>query len=369
MVEPLHLRVADLSTKDQRVRAVPSELVDVVEALEHLEQRGEEGMHLLVAHEGLERHGGVEPHLRVEERHHGVDVPVLHSGTKGVRRESGHGATVRTSQPRTRMGRRAGAVDAGMTQTDTTPSSTSPARLGIGSRLALAVLLLGVMLAGILVLGRLASSDVMAMALTSVFFVLLAAGLFVLVRRRRELLLPLGAVYVLVAGVAGVVLGLPLITDDVVNEDVVVVNQPAAPAAGATSQSDDASGGSQSREGGPSSEAGSGETTGARQVASGEFEARDHPGVGTATLVDTGDGTVLTLTEFATDNGPDLFVYLVPADAPDGSVEGSIDLGTLKGNVGDQQYDVPDEVDAGAGWRVVVWCRAFAVTFTEALLA
>ena len=222
------------------------------------------------------------------------------------------------------------------------------------------------MLAGILVLGRLASSDVMAMALTSVFFVALAGGLFVLVRRRRELLLPLGAVYVLVAGGAGVVLGLPLITDDVVDEDVVVVEQPAAPAAGGSSQSDEDA---PSSEGSESGEAGSSEATGPRQVASGEFEARDHPGEGTATLVDTGDGTVLTLTDFATDNGPDLFVYLVPADAPAGSVEGSIDLGTLKGNVGDQQYDVPDDVDAGAGWRVVVWCRAFAVTFTEALLA
>ena len=228
------------------------------------------------------------------------------------------------------------------------------------------------MLAGIIVLGRLASSDVMAMALTSVFFVALAGGLFVLVRRRRELLLPLGAVYVLVAGGAGVVLGLPLITDDVVDEDVVVVEQPAAPAAGGTSESEEAApstGAGQSSEGSESGEQGSSETTGPREVASGEFEARDHPGEGTATLVDTGDGTVLTLTDFATDNGPDLFVYLVPADAPAGSVEGSIDLGTLKGNVGDQQYDVPDDVDAGAGWRVVVWCRAFAVTFTEALLA
>jgi hypothetical protein len=250
-----------------------------------------------------------------------------------------------------------------MTDTATSASPTNRGRFGIATRLGLAALLLGVMLAGILVLGRLASSDVMAMALTSVFFVLLAAGLFVLVRRRRELLLPLGAVYVLVAGGAGVVLGLPLITDDVVDEDVVVVEQPSVPltdeASGATGDSGDSAAGG----------AGEAEAAGPRQVASGEFEARDHPGEGTATLVDTGDGTVVTLTDFATDNGPDLFVYLVPADAPAGSVEGFVDLGTLKGNVGDQQYDVPDDVDAGAGWRVLVWCRAFAVTFTEALLA
>lgn len=205
------------------------------------------------------------------------------------------------------------------------------------------------MLAGIVGLGRLATSDVMAMALTTVFFLVLAAGLFVVVRRRRELVLPLGAVYVLVAGGAGIVLGLPLITDDVVDEQVVVATEPTQDAAEATDA--------------PAEQAAP------TALASGQFEARDHPGEGTATLVDTADGAVLTLTDFATDNGPDLLVYLVPEGAPEGSVEGFVDLGVLKGNIGDQQYDVPDDVEAGSGWRVVVWCRAFAVSFTEALLA
>lgn len=222
---------------------------------------------------------------------------------------------------------------------------TETARLPVAARLGLAVALLALMLAGILVLGRLAGDDVIAMAFTSVFFVVLAVGLLLIVRRRRELILPLGAVYVLVAAAAAVVLGLPLITDDVVDEDVVVA-QPSVPAADETV-----------------------DQAGPQRVAGGEFEDRDHPGEGTATLLETADGTVLTLTDFATDNGPDLFVYLVPADAPEGSIEGFVDLGTLKGNVGDQQYDVPEDVDADAGWRVVVWCRAFAVTFTEALLA
>ncbi|MGB3687342.1 MAG: DM13 domain-containing protein, partial [Ornithinimicrobium sp.] len=66
--------------------------------------------------------------------------------------------------------------------------------------------------------------------------------------------------------------------------------------------------------------------------------------------------------------GPDLFVYLVPDTAGPGSVDGFVDVGSLKGNVGDQQYDVPDDVAVADGWRVVVWCRAFAVTFTEATL-
>lgn len=220
---------------------------------------------------------------------------------------------------------------------------TRTSRVGVAGRLALVVAVVAVMLLGIFVLGRLASSDVMAMALTTVFFAVLAGLLVLAVRGRRELWVPIGGAYLGVAAAAGVVLGLPLVTDNVVDEDVVVATVPERP---------DEPGAAAPRE-----------------VAIGEFEDRDHPGEGTATLLDTADGAVLTLTDFATDNGPDLLVYLVPPDAPQGSVQGHVDLGLLKGNVGDQQYDVPDDVDAGAGWRVVIWCRAFAVTFTEALLA
>lgn len=254
--------------------------------------------------------------------------------------------------------------------TDTAPAQ----RWSVGARLLAAVALAGLMLLGILVLGRVASSDVMAMALTSVFFVLLAAALAWLVWRRRELLVPLGATFAVVAGGAGIVLGLPLITDEVVAEDVIRVDSVGPSAVDASTGEDDASPAGGADDAATDADADSGSTgaeaAGPTEIASGAFEARDHPGEGAATLIDTGDGsTVLTLTDFATDNGPDLLVYLVPADAPPGSVEGFIDLGPLRGNIGDQQYDVPTEVDAGAGWRVVVWCRAFAVNFTEATLS
>lgn len=228
----------------------------------------------------------------------------------------------------------------------------------VAVRLAAAAGLALFMLAGILVLGRVASTDIVAMALTTVFFLVVAGGVFLVVRRSRSFLVPLGAVYLVVAGGATVVLGLPLVTDDVVDEDVVQVETSSASEPG-----DDESLDAQDSTAAQESDAGP------QAIATGGFEPRAHPGEGTATLVDTGEGTVLTLTDFATDNGPDLLVYLVPADAPADSVDGFVDLGTLKGNVGDQQYDVPADVDAGAGWRVVVWCRAFAVSFTEAALS
>ena len=46
----------------------------------------------------------------------------------------------------------------------------------------------------------------------------------------------------------------------------------------------------------------------------------------------------------------------------------AVDLGALKGNKGNQQYAIPTSTDLDQDWRVVVWCRAFTVSFTEAPL-
>jgi hypothetical protein len=217
-------------------------------------------------------------------------------------------------------------------------------------KLAAALAVVLVMVAGILGFGRLANSDLQAMAMTTVFFLAVAVGLGLIIRRRRDLAVTLVAPFVFVGGIAGVWLGLPLVTDRTVDEEVAVAtgSQP-----------------SESQDAGETSE-----PTGNTLVASGQFEAASHPGTGTASLIALEDGSgVVTLTEFETDNGPDLLVYLVPADAPAGSADGAVPLGALKGNRGDQQYDVPAGTDLDAGWRVVVWCRAFAVSFTEAALS
>ena len=100
-------------------------------------------------------------------------------------------------------------------------------------------------------------------------------------------------------------------------------------------------------------------------LATGDFRDGAHPTEGVATFLQQPDGSrVLTLTRFDTDPGPDLRVYLVPGNGS--SVKGAVDLGALKGNKGDQQYDVPRDAPEGA---VVIWCRAFSVAFGSARLA
>jgi hypothetical protein len=103
-------------------------------------------------------------------------------------------------------------------------------------------------------------------------------------------------------------------------------------------------------------------------LAKGTFQAADEGSAsGSATLIrKAAGGRVLTLTNFAVNNGPDLRVYLVPGDGRDTGRH--IDLGGLKGNKGNQGYDVPSGADTGTYRTVVIWCRAFSVAFARAPL-
>jgi hypothetical protein len=108
-------------------------------------------------------------------------------------------------------------------------------------------------------------------------------------------------------------------------------------------------------------------------LASGTFHSVVHPTNGTATIYRIEDGDlVLRFTNFKTSNGPDVHVYMVAAnDAYDNaSVEraGFIDLGTIKGNIGDQNYALGPEVDLSKYRAVSVWCKRFSVNFGTAPL-
>lgn len=106
----------------------------------------------------------------------------------------------------------------------------------------------------------------------------------------------------------------------------------------------------------------------------GRFHDGAHKTAGTATIHQLADGKrVLRLTDFETSNGPDVHVYLVAAeDANDNDTvtrAGFVELGSLKGNVGDQNYDVPTETDLSKYRAVTVWCRRFGVNFGTAPLS
>jgi Electron transfer DM13 len=106
-------------------------------------------------------------------------------------------------------------------------------------------------------------------------------------------------------------------------------------------------------------------------LASGTFHGLAHPTEGTATIYRLGDGSrVLRFTHFRTSNGPDVHVYLVAAD-DNASVQraGFIDLGSIKGNIGDQNYTLGPDVDLAKYRAVSVWCKRFSVNFGAAALA
>ena len=108
-------------------------------------------------------------------------------------------------------------------------------------------------------------------------------------------------------------------------------------------------------------------------LATGRFHSVSHETSGVATIHQLGDGKRLVrFTTFETSNGPDVRVYLVAAkDASDNETvtrAGFIDLGAMKGNKGDQNYEVPTNIDLSQYQSVTIWCRRFGVNFATAPL-
>jgi len=105
----------------------------------------------------------------------------------------------------------------------------------------------------------------------------------------------------------------------------------------------------------------------------GDFRGLAHETKGAATVHQLADGKrILRLTDFETSNGPDVHVYLVAAEMANDNATvtqaGFIDLGSLKGNKGDQNYDVPAHADLNKYKSVSIWCARFGVNFAAASL-
>ncbi|MEV0805966.1 DM13 domain-containing protein [Micromonospora sp. NPDC050200] len=116
--------------------------------------------------------------------------------------------------------------------------------------------------------------------------------------------------------------------------------------------------------------------TGPTLVSRGDFVTHEHDTSGTARIVRAADGRHrLELVGLATSNGPDLRVWLTDQPVRAGRAGWDVfddgrwvELGRLKGNRGDQAYDIPAGTDLAGLTSVSIWCKRFAVSFGAAPL-
>lgn len=173
--------------------------------------------------------------------------------------------------------------------------------------------------------------------------------------RRPAVIIPIGLV-VIVAGALAMAVFQPwkLFVNQVVDEPVPVA-APRTPGAG----------GSPAQPRGP------------RTLAAGEFIGQEHDTTGSAQILELADGSrVLRLVDLATSNGPELEVWLAAAPVR-GGTDGwfvfddgpHVSLGPLKGNVGNQNYPIPADIDIRDYSAVSIWCARFRVSFGAAELA
>jgi hypothetical protein len=110
-------------------------------------------------------------------------------------------------------------------------------------------------------------------------------------------------------------------------------------------------------------------------VYTGLLTGRAHPTSGRASIYETPDGKRdLRLTDFMTSNGPDVHVVLAQSADEDlrqdfvkGELNG-VELGVLKANQGDQNYDLPDSAELRKYDAVVIYCERFHAVFGLAKL-
>ncbi|MFI7076132.1 DM13 domain-containing protein [Micromonospora sp. NPDC049903] len=111
-------------------------------------------------------------------------------------------------------------------------------------------------------------------------------------------------------------------------------------------------------------------------LASGEFVTHEHETTGTARLIRLSDGShQLALQDLATSNGPDLRVWLTDQPVLPGRAGWHVfddgrwlELDRLKGNRGDQVYDIPADANLDDFRSVSIWCKRFSVSFGAAEL-
>ena len=110
-----------------------------------------------------------------------------------------------------------------------------------------------------------------------------------------------------------------------------------------------------------------------KPLATGAFHSVAHKSAGMAAILQMANGKrILRFTNFETSNGPDVRVYLVAAnDATDSATvtnAGFVEIAPMKGNIGDQNYELPATLDLNKYHAVTIWCKRFSVNFGTAPL-
>lgn len=214
---------------------------------------------------------------------------------------------------------------------------------------------------GLLVLQRwVAETKPAAITLVALWFVIVGVLALIASSRRPELRGPVLGTYVAIA-VATVAIGYVTgFRDTKVDEDVVMAAERVAGA-----DRDAALAGGESEQPEPKKPKQPAEPV---ELARGGFTGADgHAGTGTATIVRNTDGSrSLTFTDFDVDPGAKVVVWLTRDET---SLDHRIDLGGLKGNVGDQEYDLPDDADLRSYDTVVLYCTPFTVRIAVAPLS
>ena len=113
----------------------------------------------------------------------------------------------------------------------------------------------------------------------------------------------------------------------------------------------------------------------AERISTGMFRDADsfHRGSGSATIYRLAGGAgALRFENLDVTNGPDLHVLMSTHPDPMGRQElrdaGYITLGKLKGNRGNQNYEIPADTDLDSIGSVIIYCMPFHVIFSVAPL-
>jgi len=104
--------------------------------------------------------------------------------------------------------------------------------------------------------------------------------------------------------------------------------------------------------------------TNATILAQGAFVPVEHEVAGQALLISDGEKTILRFENFETINGPDLRIYLSTSTG----IDDFIDLGPIQATKGNVNYELDPSIDTTKYKYVLVWCRAFGVLFSYAVL-